>query len=46
MGWTYDVDVVIFVALDDVKHWEDEKDIRNYVSVYRTEYLPRLGEVF
>jgi hypothetical protein len=35
MDWTYDIDVALYFAVEEAKHWEKDKDIRNYMSVYR-----------
>jgi hypothetical protein len=37
MDWTYDLDVALFFAVDQAKHFECENDIQNYMSVYRIE---------
>jgi len=38
MDWTYDLDVALYFAVEEAKHWEVDQDIRNYLSVYR---IPR-----
>ena len=35
MDWTYNLDVALFFAVDQARHFEREGDIGNYISVYR-----------
>jgi FRG domain-containing protein len=35
MDWTYNLDVALFFAVEQAKHFERDDDIENYMSVYR-----------
>ena len=35
MDWTYDLDVALYFAVEQARHFDEENHIENYMSVYR-----------